>query len=127
MDYTLTVTDGARSAALTKALSAFNASNTALSEQSFLQRMLDAQLDSLVGAYLVTTVSKLAFLNRFTTDERIAIRAAAQTGPAVEDYLEMLNASEEVNLTHALTVSGVQALEAGALIAAGRAAVILAL
>jgi hypothetical protein len=127
VEYTLSVADGARAVALTRALEAYNARNTPLNGPQFLQKLLDGQLDSLVASYVVTTVTPLAFLQRFTTEERVAIRTAAKSSAALEDYLKMLDAATEVNLTHTVTVAGVQALEAGGLIAAGRGAEILAL
>lgn len=126
MDILVTVTEGSRTTALIKGLEAYNARNVNVTEQQFVQKMVDAQLDALVSAYLVTTVSKLEFLNRFTTPERVTIRTAAKASPAVEDYLELLNAAEEVRLTSETTIQGVNALEAAGLIAAGRAAEILA-
>jgi hypothetical protein len=76
---------------------------------------------------LVTTITQLAFMRRFTDAERLAIRAAAKSSPQVEDYLDLLSKSQDVTLTDELTVAGVQALEAAGLIAAGRAVEILAL
>jgi hypothetical protein len=129
MEFAITLAEGARITALNKALAAYNASHydAPLSATQFVQKMVDGQVNSLVASYLVTTVSRLAFMQRFTAEERVAIRTAAQSSPAIEDYLQMLNVSEQVDLTHALTVSGVQQLEAAGLIAAGRAAEILAL
>ena len=130
MNYTVTVPDGsARAQALAKAAEAFNASNPALTNEQFVQRIVDGQLDSLVASYLKTKIRPIDFLQRFTPQERAAIRSTAKTNPAVEDYLEMLAAvgTGELDLTHDLTVAGVQALEAAGLIAAGRAAQILAI
>lgn len=127
MDYSLSITDSAKVVAVERALAAYNARNPVISEGQFIQKLVDGQLDALVKAYVVTTVSRLAFMQRFTADERVAIRTAAQSSPAVQDYLELLNVSEEIDLTHALTVAGVQQLEAGGLLAVGRAAEILAL
>jgi DNA-binding MarR family transcriptional regulator len=129
MDYTVSVADGARLNALYKANAAYNASHPAeaLDPTQFLQKMIDAQVDNLVKAYLVTSVTRLAFLQRFTAQERVAIRAAAAQNPGIEDYLQMLNVADEVSLTSATTVGGVQSLEAAGLIASGRAAEILAL
>lgn len=127
MELQISIADGARTAAVNKALAAYNARNTMLTLEQFVQKMVDAQMDNLVSAYVVTTVSRVAFLQRFTAEERVAIRTAAQSSPAIEDYLELLNASQEVDVTHAVTVAGVQQLEAAGLLAAGRAAEILAL
>lgn len=128
MEHTVSVTAPAKVAALTKAAQAYNASAAQpLSLGEFLQKLVDGQLDGLVKAYLVTQLTKLAFLNRFTPEERIAIRAAAEQSPAIHDYLEMLDAAQDVELTDPRTIGGVQALEASGLLAEGRGAEILAL
>jgi hypothetical protein len=127
MDLAVTITDAARLAGLSRALAAYNTSNPPLTEQEFVQKVVDGQLDAMAKTYVRSTLTKLEFLDRFTAEERIAIRAAAATNGVVKDYLELLNAATEVSLTSVRTVGGVQALEAGELIAAGRAAEILAL
>jgi hypothetical protein len=58
--------------------------------------------------------------------ERIAIRTAAKSNPIVEDFMHLLDLAADVNLTHAATMQGVGYLEQQGLIAAGRAAAILA-
>lgn len=128
MDITVSVATAAKQAALTKAAQAYNASAVQpLSQGEFLQKLIDGQLDGLVKAYLVTQITKLAFLNRFTSDERIAVRAAAAQSPAIHDYMEMLDAAQDVDLLDARTIGGVQALEAAGLLGEGRAGEILAL
>lgn len=128
MDFTVSSSTEARTQALIKALAAFNANTSqAISQQEFMQKLIDGQLDGLVAAYLKTELTKLEFLNRFTADERIAIRAAAQSNAAIADYLAMLEAAQNVSLTDPRTISGAQALETASLIASGRAAQILAL
>lgn len=128
MDITISVdTTSPRAAALGRAMDAYNARNTPLNEQQFLQKLVEGQLDGLVQSYLTTTLSKIDFLGRFTVDERVTIRSAAASDGVVKDYLELLNAATEVSLISARTIAGVQALEAGGLIASGRGAVILAL
>lgn len=131
MEITITVPDsGARMSAIERALIAYNARNSPpLNPQTFVQRLVDGQLDSLVASYLTTKVRPVDFLQRFTVEERTAIRGAAKSSPAIDDYLQMLAAvgAGELDLTHPLTTAGVQALEAAGLIAAGRAAQILAL
>jgi hypothetical protein len=128
MDFSISVTDAHKQTALNLALDAYNrAHGYSIDAPSFMQKLIDGQLDGLVKAYLVTNVTKLAFLNRFTSGERIGIRAAATQSPAIADYLAMLDAAQDVDLTDARTIGGVQALEAGSLIAAGRAAQILTL
>lgn len=69
-------------------------------------------------------LSKLAFLRRFTAEERIAIRAS--TDPVIVDFLHLLDLAQEVQLDDADTQAGVRYLESAGLLAAGRAEVILA-
>lgn len=128
MDFTVAVSTDARSAALAKALAAYNASAAQqLLQQEFIQKLIDGQMDGLVAAYLKTDLSNLDFLNRFTQAERIAIRTAAASNAAVADYLAMQTAASGISLIDPRTIEGVNALEAAGLIAAGRAAQILAL
>ena len=74
----------------------------------------------------VRVLSKVAYLKRFTQTERINIRAAAAVNPVVDDYVQLLNLTNEVDLDDPDTVGGVNALEAAGLLSAGRAAEILA-
>lgn len=69
--------------------------------------------------------SKLAYLRRFTQEERIAIRAAATQSPALSDYLALLELAEEVDTRDADTITAVHLLEQLGLLAAGRAPEIL--
>lgn len=71
-------------------------------------------------------ISRVEFLNRFTDDEMQAFITAAKTTPALEAYLMRLQSAEGVVLTDPVTMAGVQALEMMGIIAAGRAAAILA-
>lgn len=128
MEFNVSVAAGAKMAALNKAVQAYNASVAQpLTLNEFAQKLIDGQLDGLVKAYLVTQITKLAFLNRFTPEERITIRTAAQQSPAIHDYLAMLDAAQDVDLTDPRTIGGVEALEASSLIGPGRGAEILAL
>lgn len=127
MDYTINVSSSPRSIALERALDAYNASNSPMTAEAFMQKLIDGQLDGLVSAYLKTVITKLEFLGRFTADERVGIRSAAATNPSIADYLDLLNAAQDVMLTDARTDAGVQMLETAGLLAAGRAAQILAL
>lgn len=74
-------------------------------------------------------ITRLAFLNRFTDAEAIAIDLASQgaTVPAasMRRYMQKVNAATYIDLGRADTRAGVQALEAAGLLAAGRATVIL--
>jgi hypothetical protein len=77
-------------------------------------------------------LSKLELMNRFTDTELANIYSAAKSSVMVEVWLEKLNAASpesdgtSVDLDDPRTVAGIQSLEAGGLIAAGRAAEILA-
>lgn len=72
------------------------------------------------------TLSKLEYLRRFTSDERVTIRQAAKVTPVLEDYLAMLELAEEINTGDADTITAVNMLEQAGLIAPGRAAEVLA-
>jgi len=71
-------------------------------------------------------ITRLAFRNKFTGAEKIAIYTAAESSVQIRVWLDDLNAAEFVDLDYPATVAGVQALEAGGLIGEGRAAAILA-
>lgn len=74
-------------------------------------------------------ITRLAFLNRFTDAEAIAIDLAS-IGATVQAagmrrYLSKVNAATFIDLAMPDTRAGVQALEAGGVLAAGRATEIL--
>jgi hypothetical protein len=96
-------------------------------EAEFLYWTVDNLLAEYQRALTKPMLTKREFLERFTADERVAIRTAAQGSMAVQDYLELVNVSDEIDLTYATTIGGVQALEGAGLIGEGRAAEILAL
>lgn len=81
-------------------------------------------------------VTRLAFRNRFTSAEKMALELAALDAPtapmpqrqqaaAIRAYLADVASASFINLADPGTRAGVQALEAGGLLAAGRATVIL--
>jgi hypothetical protein len=70
-------------------------------------------------------VTRLAFKQRFTTEERIAIRDAAQTNPLVYDFEDLVNAATYIDLQRSDTINAVNAIEQAGLIAEGRAVEIL--
>lgn len=70
-------------------------------------------------------ITKLTYLRKFNQEERIAIRSAAEVSPQLQDYMAMLELSEEINLDDPDTIAAVNMLEMAGLIAAGRAAEIL--
>lgn len=73
-------------------------------------------------------LSVLAFRSRFTDAEKIAIYTAAETSVPVRVWLDDLAAAQDqtIDLTDARIVAGVNAMEFGGLIGAGRATEILA-
>lgn len=83
-----------------------------------------------------STITRRAFRARFTTTEKVAIEMASLDDPAasievrsqaaaIRAYQKDVDAAEFIDLTDAETVAGVQHLEAGGLIADGRADEIL--
>lgn len=79
--------------------------------------------------YYGRIITRLAFLNRFTDAEAIAIDLASTGATAQAATLRRaqakINAAEEIQLDNAETRAGVQALETAGLLAAGRATAIL--
>lgn len=77
---------------------------------------------------VVRTISALAFKQRLTGAERIAIRTAAATDPVITDFLDLLNTPGEglIELDHPDTVNGVAYLVAHSLLTADRAAAVCA-
>ena len=70
-------------------------------------------------------ITKLAFKQRFTAEERIAIRTAAAVNPIVYDFQDLVDSATYIDLGRVDTISAVNALEQYGLIAEGRAAEIL--
>lgn len=73
-----------------------------------------------------TKLTKLEYMDRFTDAELAGIYAAAKQSVQVEIWLERFKLATEVDLSDPRTISGIQALEAAGLIAAGRSIEILA-
>lgn len=77
-------------------------------------------------------LTKLEYMNRFTDAELAGIYGAAKVSPAVEVWLKKFematpdNDGKAIDLDDPRTVGGLQALETATLLAAGRAAEILA-
>lgn len=86
-------------------------------------------VEFIAGATDVTPTSytwtKLAYLRRFTQDERIAIRSAAPQSAQLADYLELLALAEEVKSDDPDIITALTMLEGTGLLAAGRAQEIL--
>ena len=83
-----------------------------------------------------TRITRLAFRNRFTQAEKVALELAALDDPAatpahrqqaaaIRVYLSDVNAATFIDLSSDGTRDGVEALEAGGLIGVGRALEIL--
>ena len=70
-------------------------------------------------------MSKLEFLNLFTDAELAGILATAKLDAGVEVFVKKLDAAEFVDLDYPGTIAGLNALEAGGLLSAGRAGEIL--
>ncbi|MDP1605651.1 MAG: hypothetical protein Q8L93_03250 [Rhodocyclaceae bacterium] len=70
-------------------------------------------------------LSRLEFMERLTDDELAAIYAAAKESVQIEVWLDRLKMVSEIDLGDTRTQSGVRALEAAGLLAAGRAGQIL--
>ena len=70
-------------------------------------------------------LTKLEFLRKFTAQERIAIRSAAQSDPIIFDAMELLNLAEFVSLTDTDTINLVGYLAMVGIIASNRVSEIL--
>lgn len=65
-------------------------------------------------------MSKLDYLRLFTQEERVAIRAAGKVNTVVEDYLHLLELTDEVNTGDAEVGDALAMMETAGLLAAGR-------
>ena len=65
-------------------------------------------------------MSKLDYLRLFTQAERIAIRTAGKSNTVLEDYLHLLDLTDEVNTGDAEVGDALAMMEAGGLLAVGR-------
>lgn len=70
-------------------------------------------------------LTKLQYMRRFTSEERVAIRQAAKVETVLEDYLSMLASAEDIDTTDVDTVAAVNMLEQSGLLSVGRAEEIL--
>lgn len=71
-------------------------------------------------------ISKVEYLRRFSTEERVAIRTAAKQNAVLEDYLSLLELAADIDLDDPDTIGAVHMLESVGLVGAGRAAEVLA-
>lgn len=74
----------------------------------------------------VTVITRLAFMEKFTTPELVAIYTEAKTAVELEVFLDKVKAADEVDLTDSRTREGVAVLASMGLIGEGRAVEILA-
>lgn len=72
-----------------------------------------------------TKITKLAFRNRFTFAEKVAIETAAETDPVVRVLLKDQEAATFIDLSRQDTLDGVQLLASKALLTPERAEAIL--
>ena len=70
-------------------------------------------------------ITNLSFENRFTRDERKAIRRAALTDEDVQDFMSLAAKATHIDLSLQQTIDSVNALELMGLIGEGRAVEIL--
>lgn len=75
---------------------------------------------------VATPWTKKEFLLKFTPAEYAAIAAATKTNAVLDYYWQLFMVAENVLKTDPATVAGINALESAGLLAAGRAAEILA-
>lgn len=128
MDYTISITDNAKTVALQRALDAYNASNPPLTLEGFMQKLVDGQLSNLVASYTVAQMDPFTWLKtRFTAEERAAIRVAAQTDGMVADLCAMTDKATMIHFDDPLTIGGIAYLESKGYIAPGSGAAKLAL
>jgi hypothetical protein len=71
-------------------------------------------------------MTHLAFMKRLTTEERVAISSLEDSQPLIRDWAKMFSMAEEINLDDPDLVQGLYGLEQMGLLAAGRAAEVLA-
>lgn len=74
-------------------------------------------------------ITRLAFLNRFTDAEAVAIDLASigatPEAALIRRFMSKVNAASYIDLAREDTISGVNAMEQAGLIGAGRASIIL--
>lgn len=58
----------------------------------------------------LSSITRYQFLERLTSAERIAIRELAKTNPIVNDFMQMLDISQEVILDNPLVAQGLNYL-----------------
>jgi len=66
-------------------------------------------------------ITKLAFKQRMTANERIAIRTASESDPIIFDFLDLVSDATYIDLDRQDTIDGVNYLESQGHLAVGRA------
>lgn len=107
--------------------------NTIVAEEAFVAAHFPgAQRIEEAAPSLPRRLTKLEFFDRFLDTELVDVYTAAETSAAVRVWLDKLKMTTpdsdgtSIDLADSRTVGGVNAMEYGGLIAAGRAAEILA-
>lgn len=70
-------------------------------------------------------LSRILFLQRMTPATRIAIRAAGRSNPIIEDFLDLISATDTINLDAADTIMGVGYMRSLGLLNEAEAAALL--
>ena len=71
------------------------------------------------------TITRLEYLRRFTTEERVTIRAVSAQNAVLADYLQLMEMAQDISLDDPDTIAAVNMLEQAGLLASGRAAEVL--
>jgi hypothetical protein len=82
--------------------------------------------DRSIDQLLARNITKREFIKRFTVGEYATIKASATQNTTLDFYWQMFMLAENINLDDPDTIAGVNMLEQAGLLAAGRAAEILA-
>lgn len=99
--------------------------NPMLSVAEQIQIVYVPQAGDIAPVPVSRILTKLEYLRRFTMEERIAVRQAAESSPMLADYLAMMELAEEIDTGDADTIGAVNMLEQVGLIGAGRASGVL--
>ena len=98
-------------------------------EGNYREKEIQAEIPSEPPVAPVTKITRLAFLNRFTDAEAIALDLASigatVQAASIRRYMSKVNAAEFIDLSRTDTRDGVMALESAGLIAEGRGTIIL--
>ena len=84
------------------------------------------ELPAAAAVATVPRLTHLEFMGRFTDAELVGIYTAAKSSVPVEIWLDKFKLASDVDRTDARTIAGLAGMESAGLLAAGRAAEILA-